>query len=134
MGGHHGERTLPRISFSPWQVPQSKRVDFGNPTQREERTMSRRQDSADRGASSDCMARLVVLLLFISAGEAFGSGCQTDRSQMVALEVLPPWVFGLIVVGCPLVVLARLVWGPSPWGIQQHKEEEQTREQNGQGK
>jgi hypothetical protein len=53
---------------------------------------------------------------------------------MVALEVLPPWVFGLIVVGCPLVVLARLVWGPSPWGIQQHKEEEQTREQNDQEK
>ncbi|RPI69946.1 MAG: hypothetical protein EHM38_06980 [Geobacteraceae bacterium] len=96
--------------------------------------MSRHQDSADRGAGSGCMAHLVVLLLFISAGEAFGSGCQTDRSQMVALEVLPPWVFGLIVVGCPLVVLARLVWGPSPWGIQQHKEEEQTREQNDQEK
>ncbi len=96
--------------------------------------MNPHQDSADKGAGSGCMARLVVLLLFISVGEAFGSGCQTDRSQMVALEVLPPWVFGLIVVGCPLVVLARLVWGPSPWGIQQHKEEEQTREQNDQGK
>ena len=75
------------------------------------------------------VSRLVVLLIFISAGEAFGYGCQTDRSQMVALEVLPLWVYGLIVVGCPLVVLARLVWGPSPWGIQQHKEEEQTQEQ-----
>ena len=97
-------------------------------------TMKLRKDSADKGAGSGWMARLVVLLLFISVGQAFASGCQTDRSQMVALEVLPPWVFGLIVVGCPLVVLARLVWGPSPWGIQQHKEEEQTREQNDQGK
>ena len=76
----------------------------------------------------------VLLCFFISAGQAFGSGCQMDRSQMVALEVLPLWVFGLIVVGCPLVVLARLVWGPSPWDIQQHKEEAQTREQNDQGK
>jgi len=71
-----------------------------------------------------------LLCFFISLGEASGVGCQTDRSQMVALEVLPPWVFGLIVVGCPLVVLARLVWGPSPWGTQQHKVKDRTQEQN----
>ena len=96
--------------------------------------MKSRKTSPTEGLVAVVHHRRVVLLLFISAGEAFGSGCQTDRSQMVALEVLPLWVFGLIVVGCPLVVLARLVWGPSPWGIQQHKEEEQTREQNDQGK
>ena len=76
------------------------------------------------------VSRLVVLLLFISVGEAVGFESHTDRSQMVALEVVPPWVFGLIVMGCPLVVLARLAWGPSPWGIPRHKEEEQIPKQN----
>ena len=82
----------------------------------------------DKGVGNSCMACLVALLLFISMGEALGAGCQADRSQMVALEVLPLWVYGLIVAGCPLIVLARLAWGASPWDLQSRIEKDKTTE------
>lgn len=74
------------------------------------------------------IAMHVLLCLFISSGEVIG--CQQDRSQMVALEVLPLWVVVTVVLGCPLLVLARLKWGPSPWDIQSRKLSKQVLGQN----
>jgi hypothetical protein len=74
------------------------------------------------------LAMHVLLCLFISLGEALG--CQTDRSQMVALEVLPLWVVVMAVLGSPLVVLVGLAWVKLPWGNQSRTSEGKTRDQN----
>ncbi len=69
-----------------------------------------------------------LLCIFIFAGDALG--CQTDLSQMVALDVIPLWLLAVILIACPLLVLARLKWGHSPWDTQSRKSSEQTQERN----
>lgn len=51
---------------------------------------------------------------------------------MIALEVLPLWLVVAVVLVAPLLVLARLAWGPSPWDNQPRKEKDKTQEQNDQ--
>ncbi len=62
----------------------------------------------------------VLFCIFISAGDCC-FGCENGDADKVALEVIPPWLFFLIVLGCPLAVLARLKWGRSPWDTQERK-------------
>jgi hypothetical protein len=71
------------------------------------------------------------------SGYAYGGcayGGDSGNVDKSALELLPWWVYALIFLGSPLLVMARLYWGPSPWDTKSHKEETKTPEKNEQGR
>jgi len=68
------------------------------------------------------------LSFFIFSGKLWG--CPKEREEMVALEVLPSWLLAGMLLVCPLLVVARLKWGPSPWDTQSHKPRERTPARN----
>ena len=97
--------------------------------------MARREDAEinqKASSASSISALLCFFILFVGGCCPYASDNESEARS--AIEHLPLWLIPAIVVTSPLVVLARLKWGKSPWDIQSHRGEEKNQERNDQGK